>query len=134
MHINGLCHFLFPASATSPAVDISLETTLHDHLESWVVPLASHLPAASRQIPEIVGKFWGFGARFKNLLATHARREIIGEAAKRGECEGSLFVPTTWPDIQLPISDKLLFRRLYPITNLIGDKFWEVFWECFRCE
>jgi hypothetical protein len=28
----------------------------------------------------------------------------------------------------------MLFRRLYPITDLIGDKFWKAFWECFRCE
>ena len=28
----------------------------------------------------------------------------------------------------------MLFRRLYPITDLVGDKFWKTFWECFRCE
>lgn len=28
----------------------------------------------------------------------------------------------------------ILFRRLYPITDLIGDQFWEAFWDCFRCK
>jgi hypothetical protein len=28
----------------------------------------------------------------------------------------------------------ILFRKLYPITDLIGEEFWTVFWECFRCE
>ncbi|KAF8465154.1 hypothetical protein DFH94DRAFT_639862 [Russula ochroleuca] len=27
----------------------------------------------------------------------------------------------------------MLFRRLYPITDLVGEKFWKAFWECFRC-
>ncbi|KAF8869854.1 hypothetical protein BD779DRAFT_1681635 [Infundibulicybe gibba] len=27
-----------------------------------------------------------------------------------------------------------LFRRSYPITDLVGEEFWSVFWECFRCE
>jgi hypothetical protein len=28
----------------------------------------------------------------------------------------------------------ILFRQMYPITDLIGEKFWKVFWECFHCE
>jgi hypothetical protein len=28
----------------------------------------------------------------------------------------------------------ILFRRLYPITDLTGEKFWKAFWECFFCE
>jgi hypothetical protein len=28
----------------------------------------------------------------------------------------------------------MVFRRLYPITDLIGEKFWKAFWECFLCE
>jgi hypothetical protein len=28
----------------------------------------------------------------------------------------------------------ILFRRLYPITDLTGDKFWKAFWECFSCK
>ena len=28
----------------------------------------------------------------------------------------------------------MLFRRLYPITNLVSEQFWTVFWECFRCK
>jgi hypothetical protein len=28
----------------------------------------------------------------------------------------------------------ILFRRLYPITDLTGDDFWKAFWECFRCK
>ncbi len=28
----------------------------------------------------------------------------------------------------------MLFRRLYPITELIGEEFWKAFWECFLCE
>ena len=28
----------------------------------------------------------------------------------------------------------MLFRRLYPITDLIGERFWKAFWECFRCK
>ena len=28
----------------------------------------------------------------------------------------------------------MLFRRLYPITDLTGDRFWKAFWECFRCK
>jgi len=28
----------------------------------------------------------------------------------------------------------MLFRRLYPITNLVGNEFWKAFWECFVCE
>jgi Fungal protein kinase len=28
----------------------------------------------------------------------------------------------------------MLFRRLYPITELVGDRFWKAFWECFRCK
>ena len=28
----------------------------------------------------------------------------------------------------------MLFRRLYPITDLIGEPFWKAFWECFRCK
>jgi hypothetical protein len=28
----------------------------------------------------------------------------------------------------------ILFRKLYPITDLTGEPFWTVFWECFRCE
>ena len=27
----------------------------------------------------------------------------------------------------------MLFRRLYPITDLTGDRFWKAFWQCFRC-
>ena len=27
----------------------------------------------------------------------------------------------------------MLFRRLYPITELIGEEFWKAFWECFVC-
>ncbi|KAF8875297.1 hypothetical protein BD779DRAFT_1563794 [Infundibulicybe gibba] len=27
----------------------------------------------------------------------------------------------------------IVFRRLYPITNLVGAEFWEAFWDCFRC-
>ncbi|KAF8484070.1 hypothetical protein DFH94DRAFT_338639 [Russula ochroleuca] len=27
----------------------------------------------------------------------------------------------------------ILFRRLYPITDLTEDKFWNAFWDCFRC-
>ncbi|KAF8881740.1 hypothetical protein BD779DRAFT_1788133 [Infundibulicybe gibba] len=27
----------------------------------------------------------------------------------------------------------IAFRKLCPITNLVGDKFWRAFWECFRC-
>ncbi|KAF8881760.1 hypothetical protein BD779DRAFT_995636 [Infundibulicybe gibba] len=27
----------------------------------------------------------------------------------------------------------MVYRKLYPITDLIGEKFWRVFWECFRC-
>ncbi|KAH9990115.1 hypothetical protein BJV77DRAFT_919392, partial [Russula vinacea] len=27
----------------------------------------------------------------------------------------------------------ILFRRLYPITDLIGDQFWNAFRDCFRC-
>ncbi|KAF8871145.1 hypothetical protein BD779DRAFT_1478399 [Infundibulicybe gibba] len=26
-----------------------------------------------------------------------------------------------------------LFRRSYPITDLVGEEFWSAFWECFRC-
>ena len=28
----------------------------------------------------------------------------------------------------------MLSRRLYPITELIGEQFWKAFWECFRCK
>lgn len=28
----------------------------------------------------------------------------------------------------------MLFRRLYPITDLTGDRFWKAFWECFCCK
>ena len=28
----------------------------------------------------------------------------------------------------------MLFRRLYPITDLVGEEFWKAFWECFRCK
>ena len=28
----------------------------------------------------------------------------------------------------------MLFRRLYPITDLLGDEFWKAFWECYRCK
>jgi hypothetical protein len=28
----------------------------------------------------------------------------------------------------------MVFRRLHPITDLTGEKFWEAFWEGFRCE
>ena len=28
----------------------------------------------------------------------------------------------------------MLFRRLYPITDLTDDKFWTAFWQCFRCK
>ena len=28
----------------------------------------------------------------------------------------------------------ILFRRLYPITDLTEDKFWNAFWDCFRCK
>jgi len=28
----------------------------------------------------------------------------------------------------------MLFRRLYPITDFTGEKFWKAFWECFRCK
>ena len=28
----------------------------------------------------------------------------------------------------------MLFRRLYPITDLTGEKFWKAFWECFNCK
>jgi hypothetical protein len=28
----------------------------------------------------------------------------------------------------------MLFRRLYPITELTGDRFWKAFWQCFRCK
>jgi hypothetical protein len=28
----------------------------------------------------------------------------------------------------------MLFRRLHPITDLVGGKFWTAFWDCFRCE
>jgi Fungal protein kinase len=28
----------------------------------------------------------------------------------------------------------MLFRRLYPITDLTGDRFWKAFWQCFRCK
>jgi hypothetical protein len=28
----------------------------------------------------------------------------------------------------------MLFVRLYPITDLIGEPFWRAFWECFRCK
>jgi Fungal protein kinase len=28
----------------------------------------------------------------------------------------------------------MLSRRLYPITELVGEKFWKAFWECFRCK
>jgi Fungal protein kinase len=28
----------------------------------------------------------------------------------------------------------MLFRRLYPVTDLIGERFWKAFWECFRCK
>jgi hypothetical protein len=27
----------------------------------------------------------------------------------------------------------MLFCQLYPITDLIGKKFWKAFWDCFRC-
>jgi hypothetical protein len=28
----------------------------------------------------------------------------------------------------------MLFRRWYPITDLIGEPFWKAFWDCFRCK
>jgi Fungal protein kinase len=28
----------------------------------------------------------------------------------------------------------MLFRRLYPITDLTGEKFWQAFWECYFCK
>jgi len=28
----------------------------------------------------------------------------------------------------------MIFRLLYPITDLIDEKFWKAFWECFHCE
>ena len=28
----------------------------------------------------------------------------------------------------------MLSRRLYPITELVGEGFWNAFWECFRCK
>ena len=28
----------------------------------------------------------------------------------------------------------MLFRQLYPITDLTGKKFWKAFWECFNCK
>jgi Fungal protein kinase len=28
----------------------------------------------------------------------------------------------------------MLSRRLYPITELVGERFWKAFWECFRCK
>jgi hypothetical protein len=28
----------------------------------------------------------------------------------------------------------MLFRRLYPITDLTGERFWKAFWQCFRCK
>ena len=28
----------------------------------------------------------------------------------------------------------MLFRRLYPITDLTGKKFWDAFWECYDCK
>jgi hypothetical protein len=27
----------------------------------------------------------------------------------------------------------IVFIRLYPITDLIGEPFWKAFWECVRC-
>ncbi|KAF8875561.1 hypothetical protein BD779DRAFT_209435 [Infundibulicybe gibba] len=27
----------------------------------------------------------------------------------------------------------IVYRKLYPITDLIGKEFWRIFWECFRC-
>jgi len=28
----------------------------------------------------------------------------------------------------------IVSRRLYPITDLVGENFWNAFWECFRCK
>jgi hypothetical protein len=84
-----------------------------------------------------------------------SEQEIIEQAAIIGDCvedvKGHLPELIRSCDLENYSTDKIrnalgiasgghrvlrviLFRKLYPITDLIDEPFWTVFLECFRCE
>jgi Fungal protein kinase len=159
-HSEKQCSFSFPATATSPAVDVAIDkmANLHDHY--GMVGRATRVACASSQSPhprndiktlgglELVLKiYWPEASRIPE-------GQIIEAAAKVGEhndhvmghlpdliCSHDPGYSTSVVRKALGIVSNgprilrvILFRKLYPITDFIGEKFWKAFWECFRCE
>jgi len=150
-------HFSFPETSKSPSVDVSLETILHNHFR--IVERARVACAKSQSTDPRDGrkKLTDLDLVLKIYWPEESRMlegQIVEEAAKCGEHNDH--VKGHLPDLvcsydldgystanirqTLGVAVEgcrklrvILFRRLYPITNLIGDRFWEVFWECFRC-
>jgi len=153
--------FLFSFPATVPALDIVIEKTgkVHDHY--GIVGRATRVLRAESKSeslhPRTNQTLKGLELVLKISWPEASRvpeGQIIEAAVKLGEhndnvrdhlpdlisaCDLEQYSTTTIRKA-LGINCRgprvlrvILFRRLYPITDLVGDEFWKAFWECFRC-
>jgi hypothetical protein len=153
---NGQYRFSFPGPL---AVDISTGMMLHDHF--GIVGRATRVVCASSQScnPQDSSKELGGVKLVLKISWPEASRvpeaQVIEKAVGIGEhnsnvkghlpdmiCSHDLVGYSTASIRQVlgietgghRVLRLILFRQMYPITDLIGEKFWKVFWECFRCE
>jgi hypothetical protein len=151
------CFLSFPSS---PPLDIVIhqEDKLRDHF--GIVGRATQMLHATSQSKDprdahkslgnvelVVKVYWPEASRIGEAQIIHTAHSI---AQENDDVMGHLpdliyshdFVEYSTKGIRalfgIPIKGHrllrvMLFRRLYPITDLIGEKFWKAFWECFHC-
>jgi len=123
---RGTRAFIAKSESTDPRPG---KTTL-DKVE---LVLKTYWPEASRsREDEIIGKAMVIGesnphvkGHIPDLICSY---DFVEHST--GIIRNYLKVPSKGPRV----FRVMLSRRMYPITELVGDEFWKVFWECFRCK
>jgi hypothetical protein len=157
----GHCSLSLPSSLSRSAIDITIDhdDKIRDHF--GIVGRATQMLPATSQSPdprevgknlgdvELVAKvYWPEASRVGEGEIIEMARQI---ASQNKDVHGHI------PDLirshvfeeystvmirsALGIITKgrrvlcvMVFRRLHPITDLIGERFWSAYWECFHCE
>jgi hypothetical protein len=160
-HDNDHCLLSFPPSPSFSAVDVVVNHADKIRNHFGIVGRATQiLPAISHsKDPQDVSKSLGDMELVVKVYWPEASRVAGGEIIERARqiAKQNDVVNGHIPDLicshdfdeystkeirtALGIVSKghrllrvMLFRRLYPITDLTGEKFWKAFWECFCCK
>jgi Fungal protein kinase len=154
------CGFLFPSSDNrSVSVTISENDKLHGHYRlvgrATKIFLALSKSPHPRKAGENLGGielavkvYWPEGSLTREMEIIDAAQQL-GETYDEvnghvpdlicshdfGECSTATIRDSLGVKSEgHRILRVMLFRRLYPITGLTGEKFWKAFWDCFICE